>query len=105
MPEVSSQLECSNHWARPLTTRWAGQIPLSTLVWRDTLAFGTFANLLMSFVGLMLLAKGHTVAAMAVHFSLMPMNIFLWLCINRLTGVPAWIRFGATVWLVFVTFI
>jgi len=103
--DVTSRLESGKRWAHPLTARWAGQIPLSTLVWRDTLAFGTFANLLMSFVGLMLLAKGQTVAAMAVHFVLMPMNIFLWLCINRLTGVPAWIRFGATLWLVFVTFI
>lgn len=105
MPEVPSRLAYGMRWVHPLTARWTGQIPLSTLVWRDTLALGTFANFLMSFLGLMLLAKGQTVAAVVIHLALMPINIFLWLCINRLTGVPAWIRFGATIWLMFVTFI
>lgn len=100
-----SRLACCMRWARPLAARWEGQVPLTTLVWRDTLALGTFANLLMSFVGLMLLAKGQTVAAIAMHVVLMPVNIFLWLCINRLPGVPAWIRCGATLWLACVTFI
>lgn len=103
--DAPSRLACRKRWGHPLTARWAGQVPLPTLLWRDTLALGTFANLLMSFVGLILLAKGQTVAAVAIHFALMPLNIFLWLCINRLAGVPAWIRFGATIWLVFVTFI
>ncbi len=75
------------------------------LFWRDTLVVGSFANMVMSFISLMLLAKGHATAAVALHFSLMPFNVFMWLCIVRLPGAPTLMRFAATLWLALVSLI
>lgn len=63
---------------------WGGKITLTQLFWRDMLAFGTLLNLLFLFFILMIYAQRTApLAAAAVHFLLLPANIFLALTVWR----------------------
>ncbi len=64
--------------------RWRGLIPLDRLFWRDMVLVGTGINLAASAAALTVLAmKMPLGAALAVHFVLVPYNVFLFLVVWR----------------------
>lgn len=64
--------------------RWLGQVPPATLWWRDMLVLGTVLNLCAAFAALLAYALGAGTAwALALHFSMLPLNVFLLLCLWR----------------------
>ena len=67
-----------------LARRWHGHTPWPRLFWRDLLAIGTFANLLLADVALLLLAKRMDTAwGLALHLLVLPCNLFLVACVWR----------------------
>lgn len=67
-----------------LRRRWRGQVPAATLWWRDMLVLGTALNLAAAFAALMAYALGAGMAwALLLHFSVLPWNTFLLLCLGR----------------------
>lgn len=94
-----------------LAARWHGQVPLSRLLWWDVAVIGTLVNVATTFAALALLAmKGSTAAALAVHFSALPYNLFLllavWRTAEKTTPATAWlVQLGATAWLLLVVII
>lgn len=80
-------------------SRWRGQAPLRTLLWRDLLAVGTVINLLLGFAALMLAAKGVDLrTVLAVHLSPVPYNLFLAMAVWRHPQGRAWQRLLAVLW-------
>ncbi|MDP3085359.1 MAG: hypothetical protein Q8N44_16950 [Rubrivivax sp.] len=79
--------------------RWQGQVGLPRLFWRDMLLVGSMANLGLSFVALMLVAKGvSTAIAVAVHFAPLPYNLFLFAAVWRHPQRTAFIGGAAALW-------
>lgn len=79
--------------------RWRGEEPLTTLFWRDMVVVGSAINLLASFVALMLAAQGVALPiAIAVHFSPLPYNVFLFAAVSRSPQRTAAITVLAGVW-------
>jgi hypothetical protein len=89
-----------------LLSRWRGEAPLTTVFWRDMIMVGSMLNVIAAFGGLLLLAAGApTAAVLAVYFSPLPWNIFLFLSVWRSAeraspSEATMARFGATIWLV-----
>jgi hypothetical protein len=84
--------------------RWRGEVPLSRVFWRDMLGVGTFINLLLSVVALILAARGLDLwMAVALHFSPMPYNLFLCMSIWRSPRRTAWMSTCAFIWLALMT--
>ena len=75
-------------------SRWRGETSLSVLYWRDMLAVGSLLNLVSGFAALMLAAQvTDIVVAAAVHFALLPYNVFLVIALWRTpqrTRIMAW---------------
>ncbi len=64
--------------------RWAGRVPVGTVLWRDMLGVGTVLNLLASLVALAMASQGLPAgAAVAVHLAPVPYNLFLLLSVGR----------------------
>jgi len=85
-------------------SRWHGDVPAAVLLWRDILALGTLANLVVTFAALFMLSQGvHLAVAAAVHLSPLPYNAFLvaafWRSPQRTTITGA----IAVVWLCLMT--
>ncbi|WP_395058462.1 hypothetical protein [Polaromonas sp.] len=86
--------------------RWHGQVPLRLLFWRDMLLVGTGINLAAAFVVLMLMAQGVSLGlAIALHFSLVPYNLFLTLAVWRSRQGTLAMTLVAVLWLVFFTLV
>ena len=82
------------------TRRWRGQVPLSTLLWRDMLNIGTALNVVATFAALMLVARGtHSALVAAVHFAPLPYNVFLCTAIWRSPGRPTQGGLLSALWL------
>ena len=83
--------------------RWQGQVPPGTLFWRDMVLVGGVVNLLTSFAALMLVARGTPTGwAVAVHFSPLPYNLFLFAALWRQPQRGPVLSALALVWLVLV---
>ena len=81
-------------------SRWRGEVPLSRVLWRDTLLVGTLLNLASLVVTFVLLKNGAPTALVAlVHFSLLPYNLFLVAAVWRVAQRRVWPRFGSLLWL------
>jgi hypothetical protein len=84
--------------------RWRGEVAAAPLFWRDMLGVGTLVNLGMSFVALMLASQGAPGGlAVAVHFSPLPYNVFLFMALWRLPGRTRALTLLAVSWLVLMT--
>src|SRR5688572_24771888 len=93
-----------------LLSRWRGEVPLSTVLWRDMILVGTALNLLASLAAVgLLIAGASTIMALMVHFGPVPWNVFLFLIVWRCSafaGTEALLaRLTAVIWLVAVTVI
>jgi hypothetical protein len=99
--------------ARPgfFLARWRGLVPLDRLFWRDMLLIGTGINAATSAAALVLLGmKMPLAAALAVHFSPVPYNVFLFLAVWKTVAaqpgpIAALAQIFAAVWLILATVI
>jgi hypothetical protein len=88
-----------------LLSRWRGEAPLGTVFWRDMLVIGTGLNVLTGLAAMaMLAADMSTALALAVHFSLLPWNLFLMLSVWRSAekappSQATVAKFGSLLWL------
>lgn len=81
------------------SNRWHARIPLSTLFWRDILAVATVFNLFAGFLSLMSLAQDWGKGwSLALHFALLPYNLFLVASVWRFPLVPTHIRWLSLGW-------
>lgn len=79
--------------------RWQAQMAWQTLFWRDMLLVGTVANLLLGFASLVMVAQRIEANwAVAVHFALLPYNLFLAASIWRWPGLHTKWKWAAAVW-------
>jgi len=107
----SSSMQRRNQVAAFFLDRWRGIVPMRTLFWRDMILVGTGINLMTTVAALMALGlKAPTLVAMAVHFSPLPYNIFLftavWRAASRLTPSTAGVtQMCAAIWLVAATLV
>ena len=84
--------------------RWRGETSLSQLYWRDMLIIGSVLNLFTGFIALMIAAQGGELwVAVMVHFSTLPINVFLVLSLWRTPGRSAVMAWTSMVWLGAVT--
>ena len=87
-----------------ISSRWRGEASAAVVYWRDILGVGSLLNLLTSFGALMLAAQGvDFLIAAAVHFILLPYNVFLVVALwrtPRRTQIMAW---TSLIWLGAVT--
>ena len=96
-----SQAPAPGHFFK---ARWRGQVPLRRLFWRDMLLAGSMVNLLATFVALMLAAQGAGVGMAAlVHFAPLPLNLFLFVALQRAPQRSQAHRVAALLWLVLMT--
>lgn len=93
-----------------LASRWRGDVPFERLFWVDMLVVGTLVNLAAAALSLILFRlDAPAAAAIAVFFSPLPYNLFLfaaaWRAAERARSSWALARLGAIAWLVFATLI
>jgi hypothetical protein len=92
-------------------SRWRGEAPLDRLFWRDMVLVGTVLNLLTTAAAILLLGLKLSMAiVLAVHFSPVPYNLFLFAAVWRTADAAgnaraAFFRSGALLWLVAATII
>lgn len=91
-------------------SRWRGEVPFDRLFWFDMLVVGTLVNLAAGALSVILLAlDAPAAAAIAVFFSPLPYNLFLFAAVWRAAeqSPSGWVaaRLGAVVWLAFATLI
>jgi hypothetical protein len=90
-------------------SRWRGEAPLDRLFWRDMVLVGTVLNVLALVAALLLLGlKVSPVIAVAVYFSPVPYNIFLFAAVWRTAEAignarAAFFRSAALIWVVAAT--
>lgn len=85
-------------------SRWRGEASVAVVYWRDILAVGSLLNLSTGFAALMLAAQGtDIVIAAAVHFALLPYNIFLVVALWRTPQCTRTMVWTSLVWLGVVT--
>ncbi len=67
-----------------LAARWSGEVPLSTVFWRDMLLVGSAINVAALIAALTALQGGaSTAAVMAVYLAPVPWNLFLFAAVWR----------------------
>ncbi|TIX27118.1 hypothetical protein [Mesorhizobium sp.] len=87
-------------------SRWQGQVPLDRLFWRDLVLLGTALNVASLVAAIVLLGlKLPLTLVLAVHFAVVPYNIFLtfavWRTTEKARGAKASLMtLGATLWLI-----
>jgi hypothetical protein len=92
-------------------SRWRGDVPLDRLFWRDMVLVGSMINVLTAAAALLLLGmKAPLAAVLAVHFGLVPYNLFLftavWRTADSAGGAKASMaKTGALAWLIATTVI
>lgn len=85
--------------------RWAGQVPLERLFWRDMLLIGTTLNLACLAAAMTLAALDFSAWIYVPTFLMaLPFNFFVWQCVwnaaaNSNTGQCIFVRAVATVWM------
>ncbi|NGO49573.1 hypothetical protein [Allomesorhizobium camelthorni] len=90
-------------------SRWRGEAPLDRLFWRDMVLVGTVLNVAALVTALLLLGlKVSPVVAVAVYFSPVPYNIFLFAAVWRTAEATgnaraAFFRSAALIWVVAAT--
>lgn len=91
-------------------SRWRGEAPLDRLFWRDMVLVGTVLNVAALVAALLLLGlKVSPVVAVAVYFSPVPYNIFLFAAVWRTAEAignaraAAFFRSAALIWVVAAT--
>lgn len=91
------------------SARWRGLVPMQRLFLLDTIVVGTLVNIATTLAAVLLLgADVPEWLALAVHFSPLPYNFFLFLAVWRtseINRVPlAWaLQIMAAFWLIAVT--
>ena len=81
------------------SNRWHARVPLSTLFWRDILAFATVINLFAGFLSLMSIAQDWGKGwSLSLHFALLPYNLFLVASVWRFPAAPPLIRWISLGW-------
>jgi hypothetical protein len=86
--------------------RWQGRVPMHLLFWRDMLMVGSGINLAAGFVVLMLIAQGVSLGlAIALHFLLLPYNLFLAMAVWRSPHRTGATTSAAALWLVIFTLV
>ena len=81
--------------------RWHAQVAWQTLFWRDMVLVATVTNLFMGFLALVLLSqKVDSVWVLAVHFALLPYNLFLLAAVWRWPALSSTVKWAAGAWLV-----
>jgi hypothetical protein len=93
-----------------LASRWRGEVAFERLFWFDMLVVGTLVNLAAAALSLVLFGlDAADAAAIAVFFSPLPYNLFLFAVVWRAAerARPSWAlaRLGAVAWLVFATLV
>jgi hypothetical protein len=69
---------------RYFSQRWHGDIPFPDLFWKDLIVRGTAINALITFLALMLIARGFPpLWALALHLLVLPYNFFLVFAVLR----------------------
>lgn len=69
------------------------------LFWRDMVAVGSAINLCTGLAALMLVAQDQPIGwALAVHFSPLPYNAFLFATLMRTPGTPRPVRLAGGAW-------
>lgn len=91
-------------------SRWRGDVPFERLFWFDMLVVGTLVNLAAAALSLILFGLDAPAAvAIAVFFSPLPYNLFLFAVVWRAAerAESSWVlaRLGAVAWLIFATLI
>lgn len=83
-----------------LARRWRGEVATSRVLWLDMVGVGSLLNLSFGLASLILAAQGlSTALAFAVHFLLLPYNVFLFLVVWRAPARPALYGPLALLWL------
>ena len=83
-----------------VSRRWRGQVPISVLLFRDTLAIGSLINVLASFMALAAIGIGlHAGLAVAIHLAPTPYNFFLFAAVGRAKDTNSLFVLVAAVWL------
>lgn len=96
----------AHHTRGWLARRWHGEVPLARLFWRDMWGVASVLNLATGLLALALLAHGaDAVLAVAVHFALLPLNLFLLAAVWRATPRRPALRGAALLWIVLVTLV
>ncbi len=86
--------------------RWRGEVPLSTLFWRDMLGVGTVINLTGTVAALILAAQDAlTAIVVVVHFAPLPYNLFLFAALLRAPRRNVFSSAVGMVWLALMTLI
>ena len=86
--------------------RWHGRVPLLQLLWRDIIGTGTLINLVATMLALAAVTQGAPSGlAVALHFSPLPYNLFLFGALWRTPGRSEFAVGLAFAWLVLMTFI
>lgn len=81
--------------------RWHAQVAWQTLFWRDMVLVATVANLFMGFLALVLMSqKVEVVWVLAVHFALLPYNLFLLAAVWRWSALSSKVKWAAGAWFV-----
>ena len=95
--------------ARFFRTRWRGEAPLARVFWNDMLLAGTIVNVISTLLAVLLLTTGASTPLVAlVHFSPLPVNLFLvvavWRSAESAAGTAALAaRIVALAWLLAAT--
>jgi hypothetical protein len=90
-------------------SRWRGEAPLDRLFWRDMVLVGTVLNLLTTAAAILLLGlKTPMAIVLAVHFSPVPYNLFLFAAVWRTADAAGnaravFFRSAALIWVVAAT--
>ena len=85
--------------------RWADQIPLERLFWRDMLLIGTTFNLACLAAAISLVALDFSAWIYVPTFLVaLPFNLFIWQCVwsaaaRRDTGQRLFVRAVSVIWL------
>jgi hypothetical protein len=95
--------------ARFFQRRWRGEAPLAGVFWNDMLLAGTIVNVTSTLLAVLLLTTGASTPLVAVvHFSPLPLNVFLvvavWRSAESAAGTVALAaRMAALAWLLAAT--
>jgi hypothetical protein len=86
--------------------RWQARILFRDLFWRDLIVRGTLINLLITFVGLMVVAQGYPSSwAVVSQLLVVPYNLFLVVAVLRWPGVSASYKVSAGAWFVLASLV
>jgi hypothetical protein len=95
---------------RGIASLWRGELPLATIFWEYTIAWGTLLNLVCTGAALGLFLNGRFVTGLIMHFAAVPINAILVVAVYRAAArehssrLANFSRVGAVVWFVAMLF-